>query len=200
MTEDRMSRVLCRIAVLLVAFAAVHAAGAADQKTWKPEVRNQHDAIRALGAAPKEPVLAAIRALAVQGLDAHPAIMSLAADPALPEPHRAYAGIMSAHYVQFDAAALRAMAQSKHNPFASRQAVDFLADLGGPEVRTFLEGLAQRDAALAAYIGKALARTPSNETIPEQERKLLSGILLGPVDIKQRAAAVLVDRHKGKTS
>src|SRR5687767_11787148 len=109
MTGDGMSHVLLRIGVLLVAFTVAHAAGAADQKTWKPEVRNQHDAIRALAAAPKEPVLTAVRKLASLGLDAQPAIMSLAADPKLPEPHRAYAGIMSAHYVQFDAAALRAM-------------------------------------------------------------------------------------------
>ena len=195
-----MSRVRLRIGLLLVAVAAGSTAAEADQKTWKPEVRSQYDAIRALAPAPKEPVLTAVRKLASQGLDAQPAIMSLAADPALPEPHRAYAGIMSAHFVQFDTAALRAMAQSKHNPFASRQAVDFLADMGGPEVRTFLDGLAQKDPVLAAYIGKALARAPPTEAIPEQERKLLSGMLLGAVDIKQRAAVVLVDRHQGKTS
>ena len=195
-----MSHLSYRIGVLLVAFAAAHTAGAADQKTWKPEVRSEHNAIRALAAAPKEPVLAAIRKLASLGLDAQPAIMSLAADPTLPEPHRAYAGIMSAHYVQFDTAALRTMALAKHNPFASRQAVDFLADIGGPEVKAFLEDLARKDPTITAYIGKALARSPPSEAIPEQERKLLSGILLGPLDIKQRAAVVLVGRHQGKTS
>ena len=108
-------------------------------------------------------------------------------------------GIMSAFFARYDVTALRAMAQSR-NPFASRQAIDLLAEIGGSQIKVFLEGLGKTDAALAAYINKALARAPATEAVSEQDRRLLSEILLEPDESKKRAGVVLADRYRGKPS
>ena len=204
------SRSLSKTAALVVVVLTSFAAAAADQKpsgkpaenpaSWKPGIKAQHDAIRAMPAEPKDGVLAAIRKLAAQGPDARPAIMSLAADTTLPEPHRAWSGILGVSYARFDVPALRAFAESHKNPFARREAVDLLADIGGAANKAFLEGLSKKDATLGAYIAKALARAPATESIAEQDRKLLSDILLEPVERKRSATVILVDRHQGKTT
>lgn len=194
------------IALVLLNFVAatsnpVAAAAPTDSpSTWKPEIKSQYEAIRSLPGASKEPVLAAIRKLAALGPDARPAINALAADGTLPEPHRAYSGIIGASYAQFDVATLRTLAESHRNPFVRREAIDSLADIGGPAIRAFLEGLAKKDSTLSAYIGKAVARAPATELIAERDRKLLSEILLEPPERKKTAAVVLVDRYKGKTT
>lgn len=192
--------------IVLLSFIAatanpVGAAAAADNpSTWKPEIKSQYEAIRSLPGSAKEPVLAAIRKLAALGPDARPAISALAADGTLPEPHRAYSGIIGAAYAQFDVATLRTLAESHRNPFMRREAIDSLADIGGPATKTFLEGIAKKDSTLSAYIGKAVARAPATELISEQDRKLLSAILLEPPERKKAAAVILVDRYKGKTT
>ena len=202
-------RSLSKTAALVVLVLTSFAAAAADQKpsgkpaenpaSWKPGIKAQHDAIRAMPAEPKDGV-AAIRKLAPLGPDARPAIMSLALDATLPEPHRAWSGILGVSYARFDVSALRAFAESHKNPFARREAIDLLADIGGAANKAFLEGLSKKDATLGAYITKALARAPATESIAEQDRKLLSDILLEPVERKRSATVVLVDRHQGKTT
>lgn len=195
---------------LLVVFLLSAAAAAADPQspakpsgdpaTWTPEVRSQYEAIRALPPEPKDAVLLTIRKLAALGSQARPAIMALAADRSLPEPHRAWSGILGTSYARYDAKALRGIAQSHRNPYARREAIDLLADIGGPAGKRFLEALARKDAGLRDYIAQALARMPAVEPLSEDDRRLLSDLLLEPVERKRAAAVLLVDRHKGRTT
>ncbi len=167
---------------------------------WPANIKAHFDAIRALPGTPKEPVIAAIKKFAKNGTAARPALVALASDTALPEPHRAMSGIMSAHFIRYDVSALRAMAEADKNPFARREAIELLADVGGRQIRDFLGGLGKSDATLSAYINKVLPRVPATEAVSEDNRRMLANILLQPAKGKLSAAVSIALLNEGKTT
>ena len=175
-------------------------APAGDPSAWPSAIKSQYDAIRALPGAPDEPVIAAIRKLGKNGPAARPALDALANDAGLPEPHRAASGIMSAYFIRYDVNALCAMTEPGRNSFAQRQSIEFLADIGGPQIKDFLSHLGNGDALLAAYVGKTLPRVPPVEAVSEDSRRMLSDILLQPEKGKLSAAVSLAALHEGKTT
>ena len=92
------------------------------------------------------------------------------------------------------------MAESDKNPFARREAIELLADIGGPGMKDFLSGLGKNDGTLAAYVSKVLPRVPAAEAVSEDNRRMLSNILLQPAKDKLSAAVSIAMLNEGKSS
>lgn len=170
---------------------AEEAAVTSDPATWPAEVKAAYDEIRALPLEKKAEIKTALFALAARGRLARPALGALAADGALPEPQRALGGILFSHFARFDPAALRTLAEGS-NPFAQREAIVLLCQLGAKEDAEFLEGLSKRteSAGLKTHIARSVAAMPA---VPYSARslELLDRVVNGEADAKRESCAAL---------
>jgi hypothetical protein len=169
-----------------------------DPATWPAEVKTAYEAIRAFTAAEKDAGKKAIFALAGKGRLARPAIAAIANQNDLPEPQRAFGGILTAHFARFDTQALRKLAEGA-NPFAQREAVTLLCSIGGKENADFMTALGEKpgQSGLKMHIEKELKNLRS-EPLPARALELLDQVINGPAE-KKKWAAVALSEDFGKS-
>ncbi len=188
--------------VLVLSLAAVAFADdpvTDDPATWPADVKAAYDEIVALPATAKDKVKTATFELAGKGRLARPALAAIAHQADLPEPHRAFAGILSAHFARFDMPALRQLAADA-NPFAQREAIVLLGKIGGKENADFLKDLAGKTESegLKKHITQSTAGMPE-EALPARALTLLDAVVNADAETKKRSA-VAVSEDFGKAA
>lgn len=164
-----------------------------DPKTWTEEIRAVVDLIRTLPASSKNDIKAEIFGLAAKGRLARPAIAAIASQSDLPEPQRAFGGILLTHFARFDATELRRLVGCE-NPFAQREAIALIGKLGGKENAEFLAGIAAKteSAGLKKHIETTRASMPA-ESLPARALALLDRVMNAGAEKKKWAAAILAE-------